>query len=124
VQSRELLLSVGSANIVSGRYAYTRDLLQLGSFTGVPNVPSWPILLTPLKVANSWEFLVTHLDQEYTTYIQSGILYGFRIGFDRSSVSLWSSERNHPSACENMVADLDYIKAERTAGCLVGLFRS
>jgi len=36
-QSKELRQSVGSANLVSGRHAYTRDLLQLGKFTGVPN---------------------------------------------------------------------------------------
>ena len=116
------MLSVRSANIVVGRHAYTRDLLQLGGFTGVPNVPSWPMSPTPVKVANWREFLATHLDQEYAAYIQSGFLHGFRIGFDRSSVSLRSSMQNHPSAHENKAAVRDYIKIERDAGRLVGLF--
>ena len=116
------MLSVRSANIVAGRYAYTRDLLQLGGFTGVPNVPSWPMSPTPVKVANWREFLATHPDQEYAAYIQLGFLYGFRIGFDQSSVSLRSSMQNHPSARENKAAVRDYIKVERYAGRLVGPF--
>ena len=113
------MLSVGSANIVAGRYAYTWDLLQLGGFTGVPNVPSWPMSPTPVKVANWQEFLATHPDHEYAAYIQSGFLYGFRIGFNRRSVSLRSSMQNHPSARENKAAVRDYIKVERDAGRLV-----
>ena len=56
------------------------------------------------------------------TYIQSCFLYGFRIGFDRSSVSLRSSMQNHPSVRENKAAVWDYIKVERDAGRLVGPF--
>ena len=37
------LISVESANIVAGRYAYTMDLLQLDRFTDASNPPLWSV---------------------------------------------------------------------------------
>ena len=114
------LIYVESANIVAGRYAYTRDLLQLDRCTDASNPPLWSVPPSPLCLANWTEFIAAHPDQEYASYVQTGLLSGFRIGFDRLSVPLQSSTRNHPSACENEGQVRGYIAAEREAGSLVG----
>ena len=44
-------LSIGVADIDSGRYAYTRGL-TVGRFTGVRNALLWPVSPTPIKVAS------------------------------------------------------------------------
>ena len=116
-------LSLKSANIVSGRYTYTRDLLRLGGFTRAKTAPLWPVSPTPLKVANWRDFLTAHPDQEFAAYIYSGLLGGFKIGFDQHSVSLQPSRRNHLSAQMNEDVVRDYIMAERDAGRLVGPFQ-
>ena len=89
------LISVESANIVSGGYAYTRDLLQLDKFTVASNPPSWSVPPSPLCLANWTEFIAAHPDQKYASYVHTGLLSGYRIGFDRLSVPLQSSTRNH-----------------------------
>ena len=110
------LIFVESANIVSGRYAYTRDLLQLDRFTDAINPPSWSVPPSPLCLASWTEFIAAHPDQEYASYVQAGLLSGFQISFDHHSVPLQSSTRNHPSACENEGQVRGYIAAEREAG--------
>ena len=72
-------LSLKSANIVSGRYTCTRDLPRLGGFTRAKTAPLWPVLPTPLKVANWRDFLTAHPDQEFAAYIYSGLLGGFKM---------------------------------------------
>ena len=75
---------------------------------------------SPLCQASWTEFIAAHPVQEYVSYVQTGLLSSFQIGFDRLSVPLQSSTRNHPSACENESQVRGYIAAEREAGCLVG----
>ena len=75
------LISVESANIVAGLYAYTRDLLQLDRFTDASNPPLWSVPPSPLCLANWTEFIAAHPDQVYASYVQMGLLSGFRIGF-------------------------------------------
>ena len=116
-------LSLKSANIVSGHYTYTRDLLLLGGFTHAKTAPLWPVSPTPLKVANWRDFFTAHPDQEFASYIYSGLLGGFKIGFDQHSVSLRSSMRKHPSAHMNEDVVRYYITAESDAGRLVGPFQ-
>ena len=48
------LISVESGNIVSGRYAYTRDLLQLDRFIDASNPPSWSLLHTQISSMLLW----------------------------------------------------------------------
>ena len=72
------LISVESANIVAGRYAYTKDLLQLDRFTDASNPPLWSVPPSPLCLANWTEFIAAHPDQEYASYVQTGLLSGFR----------------------------------------------
>ena len=116
-------LSLKLANIVSSRYTYTRDILQLGGFTRAKTAPLWPVSPMPLKLANWRDFLSAHPDQEFAAYIYSGLLGGFKIGFDQHSVYLRPSRRNHPSAHMNEDVVRDYIMAERDAGRLVGPFQ-
>ena len=94
--------------------------MQLDRCTDASNPPLWSVPPSPLCLANWTEFIAAHPDQEYASYVQTGLLSGFRIGFDRLSVPLQSSTRNHPSACENEGQVRGYIAAEREAGRLVG----
>ena len=94
--------------------------MQLDRFIDASNPPLWSVPPSPLCLANWTEFIAAHPDQEYASYVQTGLLSGFRIGFDRLSVPLQSSTRNHPSACENEGQVRGYIAAEREAGRLVG----
>ena len=109
-----------SANIIAGRYAYTEDLLMLDNCVDTGAPPTWPPAPTPLRLTNWQEFIVAHPDRRYAEYIYRGLSSGFRIGFNRESVSLRSSVRNHPSAFENGSQVHDYIEAEREAGRLIG----
>ena len=62
------LISVESANIVAGWYAY---LLQLDRFTDASNPPLWSVPPSPLCLANWTEFIAAHPDQEYASYVQT-----------------------------------------------------
>ena len=94
--------------------------MQLDRFTDASIPPSWSVPPSPLCLDNWTEFIAAHPDQEYASYVQTGLLSGFRIGFDSHSVLRQSSTRNHPSACENEGQVRGYIAAEREAGRLVG----
>ena len=106
------LISVESADIVAGRYAYTRDLLQLDRFTDTSNPPLWSVPPSCL------------MDRVHCCTPRSGVCFlcpdGIAVWLlDNLSVPLQSSTWNHPSACENEDRVRGYIAAEREAGCLV-----
>ena len=82
------LISVKSANTVSGRYAYTRDPLQLLMLATLHQGQSL------ICLAKETEFIAAHPDQEYASYVHTGLLSGFRMGFDCCSGSLQSFTRN------------------------------
>ena len=55
---------------------------------------------TPLQVA-AWEAaLRSHPDTEFADYIQEGIQWGFRIGYDYTSHTCSQARSNLPSARE------------------------
>ena len=100
--------------LTRGNFCSWTGLLMLATLHRGQSQPS------PLCLASWTEFIAAHSDQEYVSYVQTGLLSGFRIGFDRDSVPLQLSTRNHPSACENEGQVWGYIAAEREAGYLVG----
>ena len=81
---------------------------------------SWSVPPSPLCLAKWTEFIAAHPDQEYASYVHTGLLSGFRIGFDCRSVFLQSSTRNHPLAFENEGQVRGCIAAERETGHIVG----
>ena len=94
--------------------------MRLNECTDVRAPPSWPVPSSSLHLANWMQFILAHPDQMYASYVHTGLACGFRIGFDRHSVTLHSPVRNHPSARENRDQVRGYIEAERNAGRLVG----
>ncbi len=50
-----------------------------------------------------------HPDDQFTEWVLSVILSGFRIGFDHSAASLRSTGRNMPSAYEHPMAMEEFI---------------
>ena len=94
--------------------------MRLNECTDVRAPPSWPVPSSSLHLANWMQFILAHPDHRYASYVHTGLACGFRIGFDRHSVTLHSPVRNHPSARENRDQVRGYIEAERNAGRLVG----
>ena len=88
--SSPTVISVESANIGSGLYAYMGNLLQLDRFTEASNPPSWSVPPSPLCPSTWTDFIAAHPDQEYTSYVHTVLLPGYWIGFDRCNVSLQS----------------------------------
>lgn len=69
-------------------------------------------IVTPLKLPFWKEQLHSHLDQQFAEFIIRGIRSGFRIGFDRKTVSLRSRKANMLSVKEHPQVVEAYIKAE------------
>ena len=109
-----------TANIILGCYIYLQDLFYFEEFRAHSCPVSWPVCTSPIKLTSWGRFLQAHPDQQFATYIRSGLANGFRIGFDRNSSQLRSTPRNHPSAAANPQIVSDYIEAEVAAGRLVG----
>ncbi len=93
-------ITLKAANIATGRYVYTEDLLRLEECTDINH----PISCPSCPSLSSWmEFVLAHPDHRFASYIYSGLSTGFRIGFYRQASTLQSTARNHPSASKNMV---------------------
>ena len=103
-----------------GKYNYIRDLQRLEEFTGSDATIRWPTCPSPIRVENWMEFFHSHPDNDFVSYIHTGLLSGFHIGFNREGPSLRSSSRNHPSALANESVVRDYIRTELEAGRFVG----
>lgn len=113
-------VTLKAANIVSGRYIYLQDLLELAECTEHDCPVKWPVCPTPIRASNWKEFLQSHPDQKFASYIATGLPAGFRIGFARGGSCLRPSLSNHPSAMTNAQAVSDYVAAEVELGRLVG----
>ena len=104
-------------------YDYLDVLLKLAAYTN-PHPPPLPTFMcnitTPLNL-DAWElWLNCHPNQNYASYILSGISRGFRIGFDYSTHTCTSFKRNHPSARECPTVISETLAKEVTAGRLIG----
>ena len=103
------------------RYPYRTDLLALDACR-----PLYPVLsetlrkvVTPLDVRAWVRALAGHADEDFRSYIISGLTLGFRVGFSRSH-QLRPAFHNMPSADEHPEVVEDYISKERKAGRLIG----
>ena len=113
-------VSVQYANVVSGKYRYTEDLLRLGSCQGAGSNPAWPVCPTPLLLSCWRQLTESHPDRSYAAYVSQGLHSGFRIGFSRREAPIRLSVRNHPSASDNGQSVRDYITSKVSLSRLVG----
>ena len=109
-------VSLSCANIMAGHYRYTSDLLQLASTTLSHPTTPWPQYRSPVRVDLLQPFLDSHPDQPFATYIQEGLLHGFRVGFNHNQPNLQSSRRNHPSARNRPHVVSEKLASEVAAG--------
>ena len=105
---------------MSGHYTYLQDLLALAECTEHDCPIKWPVCPSPIRAGNWAEFLHSHPDQVFASYIATGLEAVFRIGYNRGGPRLRPSSSNHPSALANAQVVADYIKAEVEVGRLVG----
>ena len=82
-------ISLGAANISGGQYLYTDDLLKLEECTNKDSCRIlWPACPLLIHIANWREFVRSHPDSRFASYIYSALSMGFCIGFDRQVTSL------------------------------------
>ena len=91
-----LALSLPSASIYQDHYRYTEDLLTLSASSSLPAPQPWPTYQSPIKLRELAPFLCRHPDQAFASYIHSGLVTGFRIGFTHDRAQLRSRGRNSP----------------------------
>jgi hypothetical protein len=113
-------MSLQAANLVNGRYTYLHDLNQLELCTAPDGPVRWPTCPSPIRLDNWVEFLRSHPDHFFASYIFNGLLSEFHIGHERQNSTLRSAPRNHPSAAANATVISGYIRGELEAGRLVG----
>lgn len=113
-------ISLPSANIIHGQYRYIADLLHLATASSHSPYRTWPAYHSPIKMDQLAPFLASHPDQALASYIQMGLLTGFRIGYSRNRAQMRSRNTNHPSALRNKEVVDDKIAAELAAGRLLG----
>ena len=107
-------------NVRCGCYIYMEDLVKLDECRDPACPVQWPTCPSPVRLSNWLEFLRCHPDQTFASYIHSGLLSGFRIGYNRQAPRLKSAAKNHPSAPANAMVVRNHIEVELQAGRLVG----
>ena len=105
--------------IVSGKYRYMDDLLALDSCRPAAPCLMWPKGPSPVILPALMPFMWRHPDQQFASYVYNGLLHGFRVGFNMSSV-LKPNWRNHPSSLDSPPVVESRIHEELSRGCLVG----
>ena len=115
------VLPVESCGIISGRYAYTNNLLALEAM-GAESTSHLPPLrgaeVSGFLPATEWEpFLSSHPDQRFAEFIRRGIQFGFRIGFNRNQ-QLKLCKSNLQSTRQNEQQVDKYISEEAASGKL------
>ena len=98
---------------------YTRDLLCFDACAPSSLPPSWPCYMTPVWLQNLMPYLTCHPNRAFAQYIYTGLVRGFRIGFNRSDMVPSSSHKNHLSAVANPGVITSNLRAELEAGRLV-----
>ena len=106
--------------IVGGRHRHTGDLLALDSWH-VLQLPGWslPRAPSPVNVVSLLPALCFHPDQQFARYIEEGLQFGFRVGFDLVH-PLQLCAGNHPSAIQHPAVVWEHVRTEVTQGSLVG----
>ena len=120
LMSLGMQLTLTAANIVAGKYIYTRDLQSLDLCR--PSQPPGQYLSavnpSPLRWPAWCWVLELHPDQAFASYLAHGLREGFRIGFNYEK-SCSPIYRNMISAMENLAVVREYIEEECQLGCLV-----
>ena len=108
----------GIGNVEEGHYRYLHDHLELeATATGLG--PSCFRPATPLRLQAWQKALANHPDQLFAQYILNGIANSFHIGADRT-IRLRSNSTNMPSVRQHPQLVEAHIRAESTAGRLLG----
>ena len=94
-------------------YQYTAHLLALDGYRPIgPPDHSISEISTPLNIT-AWErALADHPDKLFAQYLIQGLIYGFRIGFDRTNHFCKPVKKNLPSAQANPQVVEDYLAKE------------
>ena len=105
---------------MNGVYRYTSDLLALEHASQAMFTIDLPEgccqIVTPL-VVNKWEeYLCSHPDKVFTSFVLQGIASGFHIGCDYSNAVIHSSWSNMPAAREHADVVISYLKKELDLG--------
>ncbi len=119
----ELDLFKNSYHLMHDRYMYTSDLLQLDNcISPVPlSLPPFcTIVTTPLKYQVWKSSLKHHPDPTFANYILQGIKNGFRIGFQYSTFTTRSANRNMASAIQIPQPVVEYLQVELQASRVIG----
>ena len=109
-------LTVPHYNIRDGHYIYTQDFLY---HDPSPHL-AWPCYVPPLYLDRWSQFLISHPDQAFATYIAQGLFEGFRIGFECNGTQMHRVSKNHESAMKKPAAVTTGIQSECSLGCLLG----
>ena len=103
------------------RYPYCAELLALDAYR-----PRCPVENQTLQQVDTvldveaWSHAISrHPDEDFRSYIISGLVQGFRVGFNRTHC-LRPARRNMPSADAHPSVVEDYIDKEKKAGRIIG----
>lgn len=118
---------INEVSLTSSRvdYPYTKDLLELDGQRQIKVADIPPMLTgcpTPLRWREWDEGLREHPDNNFASYVVSGIREGFRIGFDYQSYRYKSAKRNMISATDHANVVRDYLAKECAEGRILGPF--
>ena len=115
---------VGSRSAGKSPYPYTADLLALDACRPLQSQAVGPLrrVATPLNVRAWVEALSNHPDPDFRSYIWTGLVQGFRIGFNRTQ-ELRSAHRNMPSAGLHAQVVDEYLAKERRSHRFIGPLR-
>ena len=80
----------------------------------------WPTYQSPVNLQEIAPYLASHPDQDLASYVRTGLMSGFRVGYTRPREQLRSRNKNHPSALANEKVIDERIVAELAAGRLLG----
>ena len=109
--------------ILAGKYMYMSQLRTLAGCIPhkLPSLPTRLAMINSPLVVDQWRALLSeHPDGEFKEFLLSGIVEGFRIGFNYTQSECRSAKRNMLSAMQNPSVVSDYLSKERSLGRVIG----
>jgi len=84
--------------------------------------PEATVITTPLHPRRWQEMLSAYPNKTLTEFFITGLLYGFKIGFNNPPSQLHSARKNLLGALQHPKVVDDYLKAEIAEHCVIGPF--
>ena len=85
-------------------------------------LPEATVITTPLQFHNWHKLLISHPDRAMVNFFTTGLIHGFRIGFNKPLSQLQSAHKNPTGALQHPQVVEDYLKEEITAHRVIGPF--